>query len=63
MADLCKCEGVEWANGGVRICDRKDKCYRHTVESSEFRQSWFVGIPLKFVDGEQQCDEFWPNGK
>jgi hypothetical protein len=47
MADITKCIGTG--------CPVKEKCYRYTTKSSEFRQSWFCEIPLK--DGK--CDMFW----
>jgi hypothetical protein len=36
-------------------CPYKEKCYRYTAKPSEFRQSWFMEVPIK--DGE--CEMFW----
>lgn len=47
MADITKCPGGD--------CPIKDKCYRFTAPTSDFRQSWFCEYPFK--DGK--CDTFW----
>ena len=36
-------------------CRYKEKCYRYTAKPSEYRQSWFMEVPIK--DGK--CDMFW----
>jgi hypothetical protein len=48
MADITMCEGTD--------CPHKDECYRHTAPVNEYRQSYFVVVPLK-EDGT--CDELW----
>jgi hypothetical protein len=50
MPDITMCEGVD--------CPLKNDCYRFTASPSEFRQSYFMGIPFKQVDGF--CYEFLP---
>lgn len=54
MADITMCEGT--------TCTERDKCYRFTAKACEYRQSYFVGVPV-VVDytGRQRCEEFWPN--
>ena len=49
MADITKCVGTN--------CPYKEKCYRYTAKTSEYRQSWFMNAPIK--DGK--CDMFWGN--
>lgn len=54
MADITMCKGGN--------CFRKNTCYRFTAKPNEYRQSYFMNIPvnvLKDSDGEetQQCDE------
>ena len=48
MADITKCRG----DG----CKNKERCYRYTATSNEYRQSYFINVPLK-KDGT--CDELW----
>lgn len=52
MADITKCNGTG--------CDMKDRCYRYTAKSNEYRQSYFIDVPLK---EDKTCDEFWDNGR
>lgn len=48
MPDITMCEGLE--------CPLKESCYRYTATPNEFRQSYFLEIPLK-EDGE--CEHYW----
>ena len=50
MADISKCVGND--------CPKKKNCYRFTVESDEYIQSYFTVPPIK-ENGE--CDYYWPN--
>lgn len=50
MADITMCEG----DG----CPRKESCYRFTAPMNEFRQSFFMTVPL--VDG-MHCTWFIKN--
>ncbi len=52
MPDISMCEGTD----GVRICPRKDQCYRHTAKPTPRRQS-YMALPLK---EDNSCDYFWP---
>ena len=45
----CKCEG--------QGCPMKQKCYRFTSKTNEYRQSWFAKTPIK-DDGD--CEHFLP---
>lgn len=47
MSDITMCEGTD--------CPMKEKCYRFTAPINEYRQSYFVNVPLK--DGE--CEHYW----
>lgn len=47
MPDISMCLG--------RDCPKKTSCYRFTAFPSEYRQSYFVGVPYK---GEG-CDYYW----
>lgn len=47
MSDITKCDGTD--------CPFKEKCYRYTAVSNEYRQSTFVTPPIK--DGK--CEMFW----
>lgn len=47
MADITMCEGTN--------CPLKDRCYRHTAPENPYRQSYFMGVPVK--DGE--CEYYW----
>ena len=53
--DITMCQGLG--------CPIKDKCYRHTAQSNEHYQSWFVETPGHFEDrdgGEVfSCSMFW----
>lgn len=46
--DIAMCSGQE--------CPKKDTCFRYLAKPSEFRQSYFLGIPLK-QDGT--CEHYW----
>jgi len=48
MADITKCEGTN--------CSLKETCYRFIATSNEYRQSYFVNVPLK---EDNTCDEYW----
>ena len=48
MADITKCNGEG--------CHKKETCYRYTAPSSEYRQSYFVIVPIK---DNKTCDEYW----
>ena len=52
MADITKCSGIG--------CDLKDSCYRFTANASEFRQAYFMNIPIK---KNQTCDYYWKDEK
>lgn len=47
MADITKCKGG--------YCLLKDKCYRYTAKDSEYRQSYFMELPMK----NGICDMYW----
>lgn len=54
--DITKCSGEN--------CPIKEKCYRFTTQSNEFRQSYFVEIPGKWQDDVLnkkvwECEMFW----
>ena len=51
MPDITMCEGTE--------CPWKAKCYRHTANPSEFRQSYFAESPGKKVEEIFTCEYFW----
>lgn len=46
MADITKCEGTE--------CPLKEKCYRFTAPTSDFRQSYYDFVPYHHKRNE--CD-------
>ncbi len=48
------CPDISMCSGGD--CPLKHSCYRHTATPSEFRQSYFLGIPLE-KDGT--CKYYW----
>jgi hypothetical protein len=50
MADITMCSGGE--------CPMKERCYRFTATKNEWRQSFFLGIPIK---EDKTCDHFWDN--
>ena len=50
MPDITMCSGQD--------CPMKDRCYRSTATPSNWRQSYFLGIPLK---EDKTCDHFWDN--
>ena len=51
MDDICMCKGEG--------CPIKDKCLRHTNQSSDPIQSWFSVSPYDHEKGE--CGYFWDN--
>jgi hypothetical protein len=54
MADITMCKGTD--------CVIKLRCYRYTAPACEYRQSYFVNVPLKILsDTDQKCDMFWSN--
>jgi hypothetical protein len=48
MADITMCVGTD--------CPMKNNCYRHTANANEYRQYYFIDVPLK---EDKSCDEFW----
>lgn len=46
--DISMCSGQE--------CPKKDTCFRYLAKPSEFRQSYFMGPPVK-EDGT--CNHYW----
>ena len=48
MPDISMCSG--------QTCPQKDTCFRYLAKPSEWRQSYFLGIPLK-EDGT--CEHYW----
>ena len=56
MADITKCMGQN--------CPIKEKCYRFTAQTNEFRQAYFTEIPGKWQDDVLnkkvwECEMFW----
>jgi hypothetical protein len=47
MADITMCQGTN--------CSVKNKCYRHTAEINEGRQSYFTEVPGK----DSSCEYYW----
>lgn len=54
MPDISMCHGG--------LCARKEQCYRHTAEPSEYRQAYFAKAPHHEND-RHRCDYYWPNEK
>ena len=50
MPDITMCPGQD--------CPMKERCYRSTATPSDWRQTYFLGIPLK---EDKTCDYFWDN--
>jgi len=48
MPDISMCNGQQ--------CPKKDTCFRYLAEPSKWRQTYFLGIPLK-EDGT--CEHYW----
>ena len=48
MSDISKCPGTD--------CPHREKCYRFTAPTNEYRQTYFETPPIK-EDGT--CDLFW----
>jgi hypothetical protein len=55
MADITMCVGADEKRN--LICPMRDKCYRFTAKSNEYRQSYFVVVPYE----DPECAEFWDN--
>lgn len=55
MADITMCKGSD--------CPVKEKCYRHTANENELRQSYFMRPPYKMENGEFSCEMFWANNQ
>lgn len=60
MSDICKCEGTG--------CPMSSSCYRFTAEANPYRQSYFMEVPLKWLDIAKigsddrlvaSCEEYW----
>lgn len=51
MADISMCSGSG--------CSLRTRCYRFTATPNEFRQSYFMNVPLH-LDG-RTCHEFYNN--
>ena len=37
-------------------CPIKNNCYRYTAPSNEYRQSYFIIVPL---NEDKTCNEYW----
>lgn len=48
MPDITMCRGD--------LCGRRETCYRFNATPNEFRQSYFVKVPLK-ESGD--CEYYW----
>lgn len=51
MADISMCMGLG--------CEKKSTCYRYTATPNEYRQSYFMNVPVKVADGKQVCEHYW----
>jgi len=51
MADITMCSGI--------ACPVKERCYRFTATTSEFRQSYFFQPPFEVKDGVVTCEMYW----
>jgi len=40
------------------MCPKKESCYRYTAPVNEYRQAYFMVVPLK---PDNTCDEYWDN--
>lgn len=49
VADITMCKGEG--------CKKKDKCLRHTAKANEYRQSYFVILPINKKNNK--CEYFW----
>lgn len=49
MADISKCRGGD--------CPLKEKCFRFTAPTNEFRQSYFVDVP--YDKETNKCKYLW----
>jgi hypothetical protein len=54
MPDITMCLGQV----GDKICPQKNKCYRHTATPSQFKQSYFLDLPM---NDDETCGYFWKN--
>jgi hypothetical protein len=52
MSDITKCTGANEP--------KCETCYRKTAISNEYRQSYFIQVPMQ-KNGE--CDEYWESEK
>ena len=54
MPDIAMCMG--------RDCPKKNTCYRYTAFPSEYRQSYFVGVPYEVDSSDENagCTYYWP---
>jgi hypothetical protein len=50
MADITMCHGD--------MCPKKDTCHRYTAPKNEYRQSFFITIPM---NKDETCDEYLDN--
>lgn len=50
MADITMCHGD--------MCPNKQACHRYTAPKSEYRQSFFITLPM---NKDETCDEYWDN--
>lgn len=48
MADITMCKGT--------TCPVKESCYRFTAPINDWRQSFFIEVPIK---EDKTCDEYW----
>lgn len=61
MADITKCIGrAIFGDGSMIECEKRQRCYRFTANDSTFWQSYFVGVPVKIIEGRQECEQFDP---
>ena len=60
MSDIAMCKGTG--------CPLASSCYRYNAEPNPYRQSYFMEVPLKWVDFVQEgshnpivaeCEEYW----
>lgn len=48
MADITMCKGT--------TCPVKESCYRFTAPINDWRQSFFIEVPIK---EDKTCDKYW----
>ncbi len=55
MADITMCKGT--------ACPMKESCYRHIATPNEHRQSYFMTVPIVWLEGGQRlfpaCEYYW----